>query len=126
MDSGVGIGGDLHSITQNRFDLCGCKGDDPRARNDHHRWRRPGGDTMPGETFRLSRRAALTGAGATILSAPALAQQRQEAALGSPPSVISNPPRQWGRFAPPNIYPDPDIIVVDPAFKRLLLGITAI
>src|SRR5436853_218993 len=30
------------------------------------------------------------------------------------------------RHAPPEIYPDPDIIVVDPAFGQYLLGITAI
>ena len=28
--------------------------------------------------------------------------------------------------APPNIYPDPDMIVIDPAFMQYLLGITAI
>src|SRR5690348_8801136 len=45
---------------------------------------------------------------------------------GTPPSVITNPPRQWGPDAPPSIYPDPDIIVVDPSFNQSLLGITAI
>jgi gluconolactonase len=40
--------------------------------------------------------------------------------------VITNPPRVWGRHAPPDIYPDPDILVIDPVFKQTLLGITAI
>ncbi|MBV8719991.1 MAG: SMP-30/gluconolactonase/LRE family protein [Chloroflexi bacterium] len=44
----------------------------------------------------------------------------------NPPSVISNPPRQWGPDAPPEIYPDPDILTVDPSFGKYLLGITAI
>ena len=73
----------------------------------------------------LSRRAVMTGAGGMAV-ASASAQPRPEAALGTPPSVISNPPRQWGRGAPPEIYPDPDIIVIDPVFKESLLGITAI
>jgi gluconolactonase len=45
---------------------------------------------------------------------------------GTPPSVITNPPRQWGPDAPPMIYPDPDIITVDPSFGPYRLGITAI
>ena len=72
----------------------------------------------------LSRRGVMAGAaGAALLGASARAQTRAEA---TPPSVITSPPRQWGRAAPPNIYPDPDIIVVDPVFKQSLLGITAI
>ncbi len=45
---------------------------------------------------------------------------------GTPPSVITNPPRQWGPDAAPTIYPDPDIITVDPSFGPYMLGITAI
>jgi gluconolactonase len=70
-------------------------------------------------------RAATGVAGAAIIVPAALAQQ-SNANLGTPPSVITNPPRQWGHHAPPEIYPDPDIIVIDPSFKSLLLGITAI
>jgi gluconolactonase len=44
----------------------------------------------------------------------------------TPPSVISTPPRAWGRDAPPEIYPDPDIVVADPAFLPLRVGNTAI
>ncbi len=46
--------------------------------------------------------------------------------LGKPPSVIGNPPRQWGPGAPPTIYPDPDIISYDSSFRDLMLGITSI
>jgi gluconolactonase len=72
-----------------------------------------------------SRRAVVRGIastiGATVLAPVAIAQQ-PTAALGMPPSVISAPPRQWGRDAPPNIYPDPDVIVIDPAFAALRVG----
>ncbi|MGA9866733.1 MAG: SMP-30/gluconolactonase/LRE family protein [Acetobacteraceae bacterium] len=71
----------------------------------------------------LSRRGLLAGA---VTLAPALAWGQDKPLFGTPPSVISNPPRQWGRFAPPEIYPDPDILVIDPSFKRYLVGLTAI
>ncbi len=41
-----------------------------------------------------------------------------------PPSTITNPPRQWGPDAPPNVYPDPDVITITPAFRDLLVGNT--
>ena len=44
----------------------------------------------------------------------------------SPPSVISNPPRDFGPGAAPVTYPDPDIITIDPAFNALRLGNTPI
>jgi gluconolactonase len=44
----------------------------------------------------------------------------------SPPSVISNPPRDFGPGAPPVTYPDPDVITIDPAFNALRLGNTPI
>jgi gluconolactonase len=75
----------------------------------------------------LPRRGMIVGAvGSAAFIGSARAQNRPEAALGTPPSVITNPPRAWGRGAAPDIYPDPDVIVVDPAFESLLLGITAI
>jgi gluconolactonase len=74
---------------------------------------------------RLTRRAVMgAAAAAPFLARDALAQPT--ATLVTPPSVVTNPPRQWGRFAPPAIYPDPDIIVIDPSFNASLLGITAI
>src|SRR5579883_1987245 len=51
------------------------------------------------------------------------AGQPEAAATASPPSVISTPPRKWGPNAPPEIYPDPDIIVIDPSFGKVLIGI---
>ncbi len=71
----------------------------------------------------VSRRAMIAGA-ATVTAFGARAQTKAQ--TGTPPSVITNPPRQWGHHAMPNIYPDPDIIVIDPSFNQYLLGITAI
>ncbi len=44
--------------------------------------------------------------------------------VGTPPSTVTNPPRQWGLDAPPNVYPDPDVLIVTPAFRDLLVGNT--
>jgi gluconolactonase len=74
---------------------------------------------------RLTRRA-LMGASAAISLLARGATAQPAGGLGTPPSVITSPPRQWGRFAPPAIYPDADIIVIDPSFNASLLGITAI
>jgi gluconolactonase len=74
--------------------------------------------------------AALAGAAALVpgmgLRSSRVARASDLADPPAPPSVISDPPREWGPDAPPEIYPDPDIIVVDPAFGKYLLGITAI
>jgi len=59
----------------------------------------------------------------------ALAQAPQAPAAparSNPPSVISNPPRDFSPGAPPVTYPDPDLITVDPAFNSLRLGNTPI
>jgi gluconolactonase len=79
----------------------------------------------------MARRRVLQGAAGlsfATVTAPiaALAQPNASASRATPPSVITTPPRQWGRGAQPDIFPDPDIIVVDDAFKQYLLGITAI
>ena len=49
-----------------------------------------------------------------------------QAEKGTPPSVITQPPRQWGPDTQPETYPDPDIIQLDPSFGPYMLGITAI
>ena len=66
----------------------------------------------------LSRRRLLAGTTSLIGSAALVSstvRAQQNANLGTPATVISNPPRD---FAPdhPSIYPDPDVIVVDPSF----------
>jgi gluconolactonase len=69
----------------------------------------------------LSRRSVIAGsaslAGAVLASHAARAQQAN-ANLGTPASVVSNPPRDWSPRHP-SIYPDPDVIVVDPSFNQV-------
>jgi gluconolactonase len=72
----------------------------------------------------MTRRAAIAG-GCAMLPAIALGQESKPQ-LGNPPTVISNPPRQWGRHAPPDIYPDPDVIVIDKSFLQLRVGLAGI
>lgn len=42
--------------------------------------------------------------------------------VGTAPSTVSNPPRQWGPTAPPSSYPDPDILTIQPEFRGLIVG----
>ncbi|HET8997285.1 MAG TPA: SMP-30/gluconolactonase/LRE family protein [Acetobacteraceae bacterium] len=72
----------------------------------------------------VTRRAAIMG-GAALIPSVAFGQNVRPQ-LATPPSVISNPPRQWGRYAPPDIYPDPDILVIDNSFKRYVVGLAGI
>ena len=75
-------------------------------------------------TQHLTRRGLIAGAAAL---APALAWgQETKPQLGAPPTVISNPPREWGPSAPPDIYPDPDVLVIDKSFAPLRVGLAAI
>ncbi len=82
----------------------------------------------------VSRRAAIqtigTAAGVAALAPDVLAQPatpgpNPNAARVSAPSVISNPPRDFGPNSPVT-YPDPDIITVDPAFNQLRVNNTGI
>ena len=70
----------------------------------------------------LARTAGLAGTGALMRHA-ALAQQN--AVLPTPASIVTSPPRDW---APghPSIYPDPDVIVIDPSFNQMRRGIAGI
>src|SRR5919197_2727276 len=43
-----------------------------------------------------------------------------------PPSVVSNPPRDFTPGAQPVTYPDPDVLTIDPSFNTLRLGNTPI
>jgi gluconolactonase len=75
-------------------------------------------------THDLTRRSLL--AGAAALAPTSAWGQETKPQLGSPPTVISNPPRQWGPSAQPNIYPDPDVLVIDKSFGPLRVGLAAI
>ncbi|MDQ6671649.1 MAG: SMP-30/gluconolactonase/LRE family protein [Chloroflexota bacterium] len=80
----------------------------------------------------LSRRTVIRAAAAvigTVAIAPgvAIAQTAPTTPTGpvAPASSTTSPPRQWGPDAT-NIYPDPDIISVDPSFGNLTYGNTNI
>ena len=70
-----------------------------------------------------SRRRFLGGLTTATLIAGRAADAQQ---TGTPPSTITAPPRQWGHGSAPEIYPDPDVIVVDPSFLPYRIGNTAI
>ena len=81
----------------------------------------------------VSRREVITkiGAAAGVAAfAPRVAAQGQQKpstvpvpSKSDPPSVISNPPRD---FSQPVTYPDPDILTYDPSFNALRVGNTPI
>ena len=69
----------------------------------------------------ISRREALATIGVAVFTPKrARAQTPQKT---DPPSVVSNPPRD---YAAPITYPDPDIITIDPSFNALRVGNTPI
>jgi gluconolactonase len=74
---------------------------------------------------RLTRRSLLA-AGSALIPALARGQPAAKPALGVPPTVVSQPPRQWGGLAPPDIYPDPDILIVDPSFHQYVVGLAGL
>ena len=71
----------------------------------------------------MSRRGLIAGAAVTLPGLyPALAFAADKPLTGTWPSVISNPPRDFGAGAPPLMNPDPDVLVIDKSFGRLLIG----
>jgi gluconolactonase len=68
-----------------------------------------------------------TAAGAVLVApASAFAQARTITPL-SAPTVISNPPRDFGPGAPPTTYfTDPDVLTIDPAFNGLIQANTSL
>jgi gluconolactonase len=84
-------------------------------------------------TTELTRRRLLTTfgavAGATMVTTGrAFGQNAQsKPAPQSAPTVISNPPRDFGPDAPPTTYfSDPDVLTIDPAFDGLIQANTSI
>ena len=67
----------------------------------------------------LSRRELRMSIGAAVGAAAGADLAAQGPA--TPPSTVTNPPRDFGPNAPPSVYfIDPDIVVVDPAFGALI------
>jgi gluconolactonase len=81
-------------------------------------------------TREISRRqlvATLGGAAAAFVSARVAGAQGQQPTHASPPTVVSNPPRDFGPGAPPTTYfTDPDVLTIDPAFNSLIQANTSI
>src|SRR5258708_5334212 len=72
-------------------------------------------------TTPITRRSLLaTVAGAAVARASMTAQSRQ-IPPASAPTVVSNPPRDFGPGAAPTTYfNDPDVLTIDPAFNALV------
>jgi len=84
-------------------------------------------------TREISRRTLIETLGAAAAAAlaarPAFAQSQSggRPAPQAAPTVISNPPRDFGPDAPPTTYfTDPDVLTVDPAFNALVQANTSI
>ena len=84
-------------------------------------------------TTEITRRRLITTIG--VAAAAAVVAPRASFARGrqatptpaSPPTVISNPPRDFGPDAPPTTYfTDPDVLTIDPAFNGLVQANTSI
>ena len=81
-------------------------------------------------TTDISRRqliATIGGAAAAVVTSRAALARGQQPAPASPPTVVSNPPRDFGPDAPPTTYfTDPDVLTIDPAFNSLIQANTSI
>src|SRR5215831_16189805 len=78
------------------------------------------------ESSSISRRTLVgaIAAGAAVAGSRGAAAQAEK---GTPPSVVTTPPRDFGSNAPPNVYVfDPDIIIIDPLFTNYVQGNTPI
>src|ERR1041384_2880862 len=70
----------------------------------------------------LSRRAAMKAIGA--VAGAAVGGETLFAQRATPPTVVSNPPRDFSQ--PTTYFTDPDILTVDPAFDGVVLPNNAI
>ena len=83
-------------------------------------------ESGPAESGTISRRTLVgaMAAGAAVAGSRSVMAQAEK---GTPPSVVTGPPRDFGPSAPPNVYVfDPDIILVDPLFTNYVPGNTPI
>jgi len=72
-------------------------------------------------TFNLTRRGILAGA---AVSVPTLAFAQAKPPVAPITSIMNG--RVYGPDAPPNIYPDPDILILDPAANDCFIGHSSI
>ena len=72
----------------------------------------------------INRRALTKGLGlatGALMLEPSALRAAGKAETAVPPSVVTVPPRRWGKDAPPNVFPDPDVLAVDQSFNRLIV-----
>jgi gluconolactonase len=82
---------------------------------------------MNGMTRRNLMKTLGTVAGAAVVAPKMLTARTAQGTAVSPPTVISNPPRDFGPDAPPTTYfTDPDVLAIDPAFNGLIQPNTSI
>ena len=75
----------------------------------------------------ISRRRLIATLGAAASAAIVTSKRTAAQSPQGAPTVISNPPRQFGPDAPPTTYfADPDVLTVDPAFDGLIQANTSI
>ncbi len=67
----------------------------------------------------ITHAVGLSAAAMALKPGTVLAAGKPEIAI--PPSVVTMPPRQWGREAPPDVFPDPDVLPLDDSFNRLIV-----
>ena len=72
-------------------------------------------------TFNLTRRLMIAGAAASV---PGMALAQNKPQLAPLSSILNG--RVYGPDAPPNIYPDPDIMILDPAANDCFIGHSSI
>ena len=56
-----------------------------------------------------------------VMLEPSALLAADKAQTAVPPSVVTMPPRQWGKDAPPDVFPDPDVLPLDESFNRLIV-----
>jgi len=74
----------------------------------------------------LMKRIGAVAAAAATLAPRIAAGQNAPARPATPPSTVTNPPRDFSPGAPPVTYPDPDVLTIDPMFNSYRLGNTAL
>jgi gluconolactonase len=80
---------------------------------------RTAGGRLEGQEPGLTRRELLATVGGAVAAGVTLVAQSPQGAQ-NPPSVVSNPPRDFGPDSTTTYFNDPDVLTVDPAFGALV------
>jgi gluconolactonase len=72
-------------------------------------------------TTPITRRSLLATVAGAVVAGRSISAQSRQIPPASPPTVISNPPRDFGPDGTPTTYfNDPDVLTIDPAFNALV------